>query len=263
MAKKTIVLISGGNRGIGLEIIKALLEAPARNIPSGAPYHVYLGSRDLQKGKEVAAGLATTNGSTVAAIQLDITSPESVDAAVAEVKADSGRVDVLINNAGANFSIGSPLSAETMKALYDLNVVGPSRMTDAFRPLLLAQPSEGSKVEKRLIHVTSSLGSIGARIDPKYEFYDAPYRAYRCSKAALGMLTACHAYEFKDDGVKVHAFDPGLVATDFGASSPDSKRAHGAVEPQVPGLACRDILEGKRDDQRDVIVSIKGDTFPF
>ncbi|GAW19127.1 hypothetical protein ANO14919_086110 [Xylariales sp. No.14919] len=256
----TIVLVSGGNRGIGLEIVKALLESNTSS--DGTPYHIYLGSRDLQKGQDLAANLPVAHGNTVSAIQLDITSPQSVDNAVATVEAESGRLDALINNAGVNDdSIAD--EATKMSILYNINVIGTSRITDAFKAkLLLTQPADRKK-EKRIIHVTSSMGSIASRLNPGFEFYQMPYTAYRCTKAALGMLTACHAYDLKDEGVKVHAFDPGWVATEFGGGDPVVTRKLGAVDPRVPGLACRDVVEGKRDNERGVIVSINGDIYPW
>ncbi|KAI1304378.1 NAD(P)-binding protein [Xylaria venustula] len=258
----TIVLVSGGNRGIGLAIVKVLLES--NNTGAGAPYHVYLGSRDLQAGKDAVAKLPLAHGNTVSAIQLDITSPQSVDAAVATVKAESGRLDVLINNAGVNYHTIED-EATKMRTLYDINVIGASRVTDAFKPLLLAQPTEGEekKKGKRIIHVTSSMGSTASRFVPKFAFYSQEYTAYRCTKSALNMLAACHAYELKDQGVIVHAFDPGWAATELGGGDPAVTREMGAVDPRVSGLACRDIVEGKRDDETDVIVSINGDTYPW
>ncbi|KAI1426055.1 NAD(P)-binding protein [Xylaria sp. FL1777] len=256
----TIVLVSGGNRGIGFQIIKALLESNSSS--DGTPYHIYLGSRDLQTGQDVAAKLPVAHGNTVSAIQLDITSPQSVNDAVAAVKAESGRLDVLINNAGVNYSKIED-EAVKMRTIYDINVIGTSRVTDAFRTLLLTQPVEGGKKEKRLIHVSSSMGSIASRLNPKFEFYHQPFTAYRCTKAALGMLTACHAHELKDDGVKVHAFDPGWAATEFGGGDPAVTIKLGAVDPRVSGLACRDVVEGKRDNESNVLVSINGDTYPW
>ncbi|KAI0184716.1 hypothetical protein EV127DRAFT_485897 [Xylaria flabelliformis] len=259
---KTIVLVSGANRGIGLAIVKALLESAPSDSSNSAPYHVYLGSRDLQKGQDIAAGLPTSHGNTVSAIQLEITSPESVNNAVATVKAESGRLDVLINNAGVNLPT-IPDEAVKMSTLYEINVIGASRVTDAFKPLLLTQPEEGEKVGKRIIHVSSSMGSTASRFNPKFIFYNQEYTAYRCTKAALCMLAACHAYDFKDKGITVHAFDPGWAATELGGGDPTAIREMGAVDPMVSGCACRDIVEGKRDSESEVLVSINGDTYAW
>ncbi|KAI1265210.1 NAD(P)-binding protein [Xylariaceae sp. FL1019] len=264
---KTFVLISGGNRGIGLETVRALLESDA----SAAPYHIFLGSRDLEKGQAVAAKLAPAHGNTVTAIQLDITSPESVSNAVRQVESEAGRLDVLINNAGVNYDSMED-ETEKMRVIYDINVVSTARMTTSFKPLLLIQPA-GGEMTKRVINVTSSMGSIASRYNPEFEWlvfyvvffgrdYSQLHTAYRCTKAALGMLTACTAYDLKDVA-KVHAFDPGWVATDFGGQEAATAQQWGAVEPRVSALACRDVVEGKRDDERDVIVSINGDTFPW
>ncbi|KAI0200684.1 NAD(P)-binding protein [Astrocystis sublimbata] len=258
---KTIVLISGGNRGIGLEIVKALLSsAPSES--SSAPYHIYLGSRSLERGQEVAASLETSHGNTVSAIQLDITSPESVNAAVATVKAESGRIDVLINNAGVNYEDMAD-EAEKMQLIYDINVIGPMRMTDAFKTLLLTKPAEDGKVEKRIIYVTSSMGSVTSRHDPNFHFYVGRYNAYRCSKAALNMLVACHRFDFKEAGVKVHGYDPGWAATELGGLDPKALSAMGAIDPADSGRSCADVVKGKRDNEQHVMVSVDGHTFPW
>lgn len=270
MAKR-IVLISGGNRGIGLEIVKALLESAPTGADdnNGAPYHIYLGSRNLERGQAVAASLPLAHGNTVSAIQLDVTSPSSVSAAVSTVESESGRLDVLINNAGVGINDKDLDEADTMLQMYTINVVGPARLTTAFKPLLLTQPAEPSKkkpIVKRLIHVTSSMGSITSRLDPSFEFYHQPFTGYRCTKAALGMLAACHAVDLgapEAGGVIVHAFDPGWAATEFGGGDPETLRKYGAVEPRESALACREVVEGKRDHQRNVMVSIRGDTYPW
>ncbi|KAI0165892.1 NAD(P)-binding protein [Xylariaceae sp. FL1272] len=253
---KTFVLISGGNRGIGLETVKALLESDA----GAAPYHIFLGSRNLANGQAVAAELPVAHGNTISAIQLDITSPESVSNAVKQVESQAGRLDVLINNAGVNYDSLED-ETEKMRVIYDINVVSTARMITSFKPLLLAQPAEG-EMTKRVINVTSSMGSIASRYNPKFEYYSQLHTAYRCTKAALGMLTACTAYDLKDVA-KVHAFDPGWVATEFGGQDVATAQQYGAVEPRVSALACRDVVEGKRDNEMDVIVSINGDTFPW
>ncbi|KAI1318402.1 NAD(P)-binding protein [Xylariaceae sp. FL0255] len=254
---KTVVLISGGNRGIGLETVKALLES------INASYHIYMGSRDESKGSTIAKTLPTAGENTVQAIQLDITSPESVSAAVSRVKAEQGRLDVLINNAGVNDETIPDLKVK-MLTMYDINVVSVARMMDSFQDLLLVQPSEG-KIQKRIINVTSSMGSIKERYDPAASTYLQPYTAYRCTKAAQNMLTACTAYDLKDKGVKVTAFNPGWAATELGGLDPEQLRQWGAIDPRVSGLNCRDVVEGKRDDVNplDGMVSIEGEVIKW
>lgn len=96
MSSKKIVLVTGANKGIGYEIVKALLE-------SDKPYHVFLGSRSIERGKEAVATLqeeCIDSLNTVEALQVDITSDLSIQKAFETVKASVGHIDTLINNAG-------------------------------------------------------------------------------------------------------------------------------------------------------------------
>ena len=108
MASPKIVLVTGGNNGIGYETVKALLQ-------SEKAYHVLLGSRSPEKAKLAIETLhkecpELTN--TVEAIQVDLTSDESIEKAFEQVKASSGHIDVLINNAGVH-SLLYPLTFHT------------------------------------------------------------------------------------------------------------------------------------------------------
>jgi len=96
MASRKIVLVTGGNNGIGYEIVKALLE-------SEKPYHVLLGSRSLSKAKAAVENLKSEvpdTSNTVEILQVDLTSDESIEKAFEQVKSGHGYLDVLINNAG-------------------------------------------------------------------------------------------------------------------------------------------------------------------
>lgn len=99
MASRKVVLVTGGNNGIGYETVKALLE-------SEKPYHVLMGSRSLQRAESAIETLKTEvpeTSNTVEILQLDLTSDESIEKAFEEVKGRHGYLDVLINNAGTYF----------------------------------------------------------------------------------------------------------------------------------------------------------------
>ena len=96
MTSPTIVLVTGGNNGIGYEIVKALLQ-------SDKSYHILLGSRSLEKGERAIETLhkeCPESTNTVEIVQVDLTSDESIEKAFEQVKANPGHIDVLINNAG-------------------------------------------------------------------------------------------------------------------------------------------------------------------
>jgi NAD(P)-dependent dehydrogenase (short-subunit alcohol dehydrogenase family) len=95
MAAK-IILVTGGNNGIGYEIVKALLE-------SAKSYHILMGSRSLDRAKAAMDLLQTEvpqTKNTVEALQVDITSDDSINSAFEQVKNKQGHIDTLINNAG-------------------------------------------------------------------------------------------------------------------------------------------------------------------
>jgi NAD(P)-dependent dehydrogenase (short-subunit alcohol dehydrogenase family) len=99
MASRKIVLVTGGNNGIGYETVKALLQ-------SAKPYHILLGSRSVEKAKLAIKSLreeCPTSTNTVASVQVDLNSDESIEKAFEQVKASPGHIDTLINNAGMNF----------------------------------------------------------------------------------------------------------------------------------------------------------------
>ena len=105
MASTKIVLVTGGNNGIGYETVKALLE-------SDKPYHVLLGSRSLGKAKHAIESLqkeCPNSISTLEVIQVDLDSDESIEKAFEQVKANPGHLDVLVNNAGMHKNLNASL----------------------------------------------------------------------------------------------------------------------------------------------------------
>lgn len=199
-------LVTGANKSIGLEVVKQLLDLG---------YHIYLGSRDLQKGREAAAQLKSAN---VEAIQIDVSNDASI--AFAREKIDS--LDVLINNAG--ISGGFPQNASTLdtnviREVFDTNFFGTINVTKAFIDLLKKSDAP------RIVNVTSGLASLILHSDPSWKYYNIKGGAYGPSKTALNAYTVALAYELKDTLFKVNAVDPGYTATDF-----NGHRGPGTVE---------------------------------
>ncbi|MDX8442255.1 SDR family NAD(P)-dependent oxidoreductase [Mesorhizobium australafricanum] len=187
-----VALVTGGNRGIGLETARQLAELG---------FTVLIGVRDLAKGEAAAKRL----GGNVEAIALDVAAPEAAAHAAAEVGRRFGRLDVLVNNAAIHYDPSArALEPDwtVIREAFETNVFGAWRAAVAFAPLLSASG------HGRLVNVSSqggSLASMGA---------GAP--AYSTSKATLNALTCILAAELRGAGVLVNSICPGWVATDMG-----------------------------------------------
>ena len=198
-------LITGANKGIGLETAKQLLQKG---------FHVYLGSRDLKNGTEAVEKLKAKGLTRVEAIQLDVTNENSVKAAREEIGKKTAILDVLINNAGING--GKPpytaLEADSDQfiAAFNTNVIGVATVTQAFIDLLRKSS------QPRIVNVSTSVGSLSLQSNPAWPAYNyAKYAVYASSKAAMNMYTIQLAYELRDTPFKVNAVCPGYTKTDF------------------------------------------------
>jgi NAD(P)-dependent dehydrogenase (short-subunit alcohol dehydrogenase family) len=187
----SVAVVTGGNRGIGLEVCRQLAERG---------YDVVLGSRDLAKGERAAARL----GAAVRACQLDVADDASVRAAATWVADRFGRCDALVNNAAILYDTWARAAsadlAEIRTAL-ETNLLGAWRTTLAFLPLL-------RQARGRVVNVSSEGGSLASM--------GGGTPAYSVSKAALNALTRVLAAELRPAGVLVNAVCPGWVATDMG-----------------------------------------------
>lgn len=197
------VLITGANKSIGFETARQLLEQG---------YFVYIGSRSLESGLAAVETLKAEGLSNVDAVQLDVTDQDSVNAARAEIGTKTEALDVLINNAG--MSGGMPQAAtqaslEQLRKVFETNLFGVVRVTQAFLDLLRASP------QPRIVNVSSSQGSLTLSSDPTNKYYHHKGAVYQPSKSALNMYTIALAYELRETPFKVNAVDPGFVATDF------------------------------------------------
>lgn len=192
-----ITIVTGANRGIGLEVVRQLADKGMT---------VILGSRDLQKGERAAASLIDA-GLQVLPRQLDVTDAESITQLAAQVEQEYGRLDILVNNAGILYDTWQqPSTADfnTVQEAISTNTLGPWRMCKAFVPLL-RRSQHG-----RIVNVSSGAGSITSMNN------SAP--AYSVSKAALNAFTLSLAAELKGAGILVNAVCPGWVATDMGGA---------------------------------------------
>lgn len=192
-------LITGANKSIGFETARQLLQQG---------YFVYLGSRDEANGEEAIAQLKSEGLSNVELLQIDVSNPESVSKAAAQIT----ELDVLINNAGIlgaweQAPTTAPLSL--IKEVFETNFFGAINVTQSFIEILKRS------VEPRIVNVTSGLGSLTLHSDPSWKFYQVKGAAYGPSKTALNAYTVHLAHELKDTAFKVNAVDPGYTKTDF------------------------------------------------
>ncbi len=212
-----IALITGANKGIGLEVARQLATEGVK---------VHLGARDPQLGQAAAATLRA-EGLDVHFTHLDVTDPDTIQAATSHIQAHHGRLDILVNNAGiVSPGDGPPstASADAVRRVLDVNVFGVLAVTQAMLPLVKAAPSG------RIVMVTSGLGSLTLNADPAWSFAAIKYLGYNGSKALLNMLTIQLAYELRDTPIKVTAVNPGYTATDLNGNSGHQTVAEGSYE---------------------------------
>jgi len=196
MAAQRVALVTGANKGIGKEIARGLARAGQS---------VFLGARDLSRGNAAAAELARDGD--VKAIRLDVTDQSSISEAVQMIEKLHARLDVLVNNAGVNAIKRKPSEeiVEDFQRVYDTNVFGVVRVTNAFLPLLRRS------LAARIVNVTSLRGSIG----DEEAWAGQTSMLYASSKTALNALTAHYARELADIPIEVFGAAPSHVATDF------------------------------------------------
>jgi NAD(P)-dependent dehydrogenase (short-subunit alcohol dehydrogenase family) len=196
MNSDKIALITGVSRemGLGFETAKQLADKG---------YKVIITARDFKKVKELADKI------NVSAMTLDVTNDQSVADLAAEIDKQFGKLDVLINNAGAFYDQGGePLAADMqfIKDAFDTNLFGAWRMAKAFVPLL--KKSESG----RIVNVSSGTGSFS---DPIWNLSDnqSNVPVYGITKLALNGLTVKLARQLKETKIKVNSVCPGFTAT--------------------------------------------------
>ncbi|THV31370.1 SDR family oxidoreductase [Glycomyces paridis] len=202
MTKRT-ALITGANKGIGLEIARGL---------GGRGLRVLVGARDAERGEGAAAQLRA-EGLDAVFVHLDVTDGSSIAVAAQRIASEFGGLDVLVNNAGVALAeIGdhtSTMTAATARTIFETNVIGVIALTNTLMPLL--RDAEAG----RIVNVSSEVGSFGFMTDPEQPFSGMEVGAYGASKSALNMMTVSYAVELKGTSVKVNAMTPGYTKTDL------------------------------------------------
>jgi NAD(P)-dependent dehydrogenase (short-subunit alcohol dehydrogenase family) len=189
-----IVLITGGNKGLGYEAARRLKELG---------YCVIIGARDPALGETAAEKLG------IEWVSLEVTNTESVHQAALEVEQRKGRIDILINNAGIPGARrpAEDLTGEDAELVFAVNVAGPVRVIHNFLPLLRKSSAPV------IVNVSSGMGSFSATHDPERPESKGLVPIYSASKSALTMLTTRYAKALP--GILINAADPGYTATDF------------------------------------------------
>ncbi|MCU1318612.1 MAG: family NAD(P)-dependent oxidoreductase [Edaphobacter sp.] len=224
---KKIALISGANKGIGLETARQLGKQGVT---------VILGARDLAKGEAAAAQLKS-EGIDARAVKLDVGSAADVKAVAEKIEREFGVLDILVNNAGISLDpIGanttSSTSEETLRKTFDTNFFAVVAVTQALLPLL--KKSEAG----RIVNVSSILASFTLHATEGSPIYEAKMFAYNSSKAALNAFTIHLAHELKGTKIKVNSAHPGWVKTDMGTDAAPMEIVDGAkTEVELATLA--------------------------
>lgn len=197
-------LITGANKGIGLETAKQLSEKGI---------FVYLGSRDLKKGEAIVKELTGEGFQNMKAIGIDVTRKHTILSAKNIVEKEKGYLDILINNAGISGIVPQnalETGVEEYEKVIDTNLYGVVRTTQVFIDLLRKSSAP------RIVNVSTSVGSLSLQSNPGWPAYDfAKFAVYASSKSAMNMYTVHLAYELKDTAFKVNAVCPGYTKTDF------------------------------------------------
>jgi NAD(P)-dependent dehydrogenase (short-subunit alcohol dehydrogenase family) len=210
MQDKPVALVTGANKGIGLQIAKDL---------AAHGFTVLVGSRNLEHGETAAKSV----GADARALQLDVTNQASIAAAAERIRNELGRLDVLVNNAAVSHAgkagrsleeivksgRASVASLNEVRAVFETNVFGVIAVTQAMLPLLREAPAG------RIVNVSSAAGLLTMNAEPTNLHRAMFGAAYSPSKTALNAITLAFALELESTGIKVNAACPGFTATDL------------------------------------------------
>jgi NAD(P)-dependent dehydrogenase (short-subunit alcohol dehydrogenase family) len=233
---KRIALITGANKGIGLEIARQLAQAGV---------FVIIGARDLGRARKALEDLLS-QGLKAQTVPIDLNDHASITVAAETIRTEHGRLDILVNNAGiVDAKDGPPTSSspEAVRRILDTNFVGTLAVTQAMLPLLRKSSAA------RIVNLSSSLGSLTLNGDPTSPYYSARLIGYNASKAALNMLTVQLAEELRGTPIVVNSVSPGYVKTDLTGHNGFMTAEEGARLPVKYALLGEDPVSGRFVEQ--------------
>jgi NAD(P)-dependent dehydrogenase (short-subunit alcohol dehydrogenase family) len=201
-----VAVVTGSSSGIGLAASLAL----ARN-----GYLTYATMRNLAK-RDTILSIAEKQHLPIRTVQLDVTDENSIKNAIQLIISESGRIDLLVNNAGYGLTGAfEDIGIDEIKVLYETNVFGVIRVTQAVLPIMRKQRSG------RIINISSGAGKIG---------YPGG-SAYVSSKFALEGLSESMAFEVEQFGIKTVLVEPGFIRTNFAENIVTAKKAQDPNSP--------------------------------
>jgi len=211
-----VALVTGANKGLGLET--------ARQLARDHAFTILVGARDETRGQSAVEELKG-QGLDAHLLPLVVTDAASIREAAQRVEREFGVLDVLINNAGIYKDTGPPSSTspEMMRETYETNVFAPIAVIREFLPLLRASETG------RIVNMSSGLGSLSRQSDPNRGNASTKPLAYDSSKTALNAVTVHFAYELRDTPIKINSAAPGHTATDLNNHTGPRTVEQGAV----------------------------------
>jgi NAD(P)-dependent dehydrogenase (short-subunit alcohol dehydrogenase family) len=232
--EKKVALITGANRGIGLETAKQLGETGVTIVAA---------ARTALAAEETAAKLKQ-QGIDAYALQLEVTSEADRKAAAKYLEEKFGKLDILINNAGVAASTGftnvtSQVTDEELERVFDTNLFAVVALTRELLPLL--KKSDAG----RIVNLSSILGSLTLHADPTSPIANFKSFAYDASKSALNAYSIHLAHELKDTPIKVNSAHPGWVKTEMGTDAAPMEIPDGAKTSVALALLGADGPSGR------------------
>jgi NAD(P)-dependent dehydrogenase (short-subunit alcohol dehydrogenase family) len=252
MNTKPVVLVTGANQGIGLQIAKDLVSHG---------FTVLVGSRNPERGEAAAKEI----GANAHAQQLDVTDQASIAAAAQRIESEFGHLDLLIQNAAisntgklasqtveeySKSTRTSVVPLDEMRAVWDTNVFGVLAVYQAMLPLLRKSPVS------RIVNVSSGVGSLATNLNPAFHYRAIFGPVYPASKTALNAITVAMAIELEPEGIPVNAVSPGYTKTNLNGYQGTETLEEGARE------AVRVALLG-RDGPTGAFTRWEGETIPW